>query len=139
MSLASAVISKVNSALTTVKATDRVVCKRLLSRGGGDPLIGRVGSVVVTDTVLNPQPAVFRQPVEITTSQTSRSSVSTYSIIASPDSLSESDLSNKDIILVFKNNAGTLLEEVFINSFVPYVIDGTVVGWKITARSVVRG
>jgi hypothetical protein len=88
MSLATTLISKVDSALNKTKVTDRVVYKRLLSRGGGDPLIGRSGSVTVTDTELQPQPAIFRAPVEITTGA-NRNSVSSYKIIASASSLSE--------------------------------------------------
>jgi hypothetical protein len=43
------------------------------------------------------------------------------------------------MVFVMKSGGGDLLEELFVDSFIPSVIDGAVVAWKITARSKFRG
>lgn len=141
MSRATSAIAKISNALRSVNATDRVVYKRLLSRVGGDPLIGKPTTVTVLDTVLSPQPAVFAVNQEQVKNATSQASMSlgSYKIIASSESLTKDDLETSNLSFVLKNVAGELIEELFIKSYTPYILDGVVLAWNIFAVSKKRG
>jgi hypothetical protein len=132
---AAAIISKLDKALAKYNITDRVVYKRLFSREGGDPLIGRPGSVTATDTKLSPQPAVLpptgNHPLLLNASNVLR--IGDCILQVSPTAISKSDLENKEMMLVFKD--GDKEEEFSIVSYFPTVLNGTVVLYDLWVTS----
>lgn len=148
MASAKGIIAKLNTALNKVNVSDRVVYKRVVTRSGGDDLLGRPGSVDYTDTKLVPPPAYQRlgrnivgnnAPAVLTlgSSGSDMQVADDYAIVISPTSMSRAELSNPDVMIVFKDSAGK--EEVFrISDFEPQAYQGIDIVTTAYLRSVKR-
>lgn len=136
MGRAEGLLNRIDKLLNKSNVTDRVVYKRRITRTGGDPLTGRgFSSVTKTDTALNPVPAVVQasnfgtQVVNGVVVQP----LTDYVVYVSPNALSKSEITDKDVCLVFKS--GSAEEEFFIHSYDTSVIEGSRVLFTVLARS----
>jgi hypothetical protein len=136
MGRVASLISKVDRAMRDLNVTDRVVYKRLLSREGGDPLIGRGQSVTLSDTQLDPQPIV-----EVPTSDNPLllsgvvlNPATDYLLSISASAMSLSELKNPNYLVVFQN-AEDDYEECTVVRYIPVVLEGTVVMYSVLVRS----
>lgn len=118
---AAGIIRKLDNSLRKVTPLGRIAYKRIITRTGGDQLIGRPGTVTYTDTKLDPQPYYNRigrehVPGGHTNAQTVVDSsgqaniTDDWEFLLSPTAISESDLKNNDMLLVLKDSNG---EETF--------------------------
>ena len=136
MSLATGITKRLDSVLTRFNLTDRPVYKRVITRTGGDPLLGKPASVSVVDTLFAPQPAVqaiFNKSIDVVVG-TSIAQVGDYLCTFSPTALSRADLANKDMTVVFKDASGTQ-DELFVEAFGPTVLNGVDVVFDVLIRS----
>lgn len=114
--------TKIDGASTKFVLTDRTIYKRVVSRSGGNQLIGQPGSVDPNDTELKPQPfysrpdsmelGAIRAPDDVLSSDgTAGLSNTEYVLFFTPNCMSLSDIQNPDVTLVFKDVQGN--EEQF--------------------------
>ena len=135
MSKATALLSKVNVILTKFQATDRAVYKRIITRAGGDLLIGKPATVTNVDTLFSPQPAVFRPHPNDPLVLASTSSVlaTDYKLIVSGSMVTRAELANPDLVIVFKD--GSAEEVLHIVGWKPQALNGIDVAFSILAGS----
>lgn len=146
MSRATKIISRVNQVLASLNVTNRVVYKRVISRTGGDPLLGRPGAVDIADTVLSPQPAVEYVPTIVNNRGLNKNHplvvggqiamVGDYLLTMSATSITKDDLENPDTVFALKTT--TSEEERAVVSYDPAVINGIDVAYFVLVRSVER-
>jgi hypothetical protein len=146
VSRATALISKLNAALNRVGPPERTVYKRVITRTGGDSLIGRPGSVSTADTILSPQPLYQRLGrFVVGDSAASQELLSNgkervaddYQVIFSSTAVTQADLNNKDLQFVFKDAAGN--SEVFrVTDFEPVGMNGVQLMFITYLRSTQR-
>jgi len=108
MGLAEDLIVTVDKILGTYAPTTATVYKRTISRVGGYQLISRSVAVTQVDVLLDPQP-VFKSigtPQE-TISGASVSLAGDYLFVLSVNAMSESELTNKNIVLVLQEDDGS--------------------------------
>lgn len=140
MALADRLIKKVDKILSKFNLTDGRgdVYKRVITRTGGDSLIGKPSTVVKTDTLLSPPPAV--QVIDLSIVNVKRGynpnvivggvvvAAGDYIVRLSPTAVTEEELTNPDFCLVF----GT--EERSVVSFDRTVVNGKTVLFNVDAR-----
>lgn len=146
MSRADAIIRRTDSALRRVNVTERDVYKRVITRTGGDDLIGRPGSVTHVDTKIDPPPAYQRLGRNIVGNNVAAESVLSgsetrvaddYAVLISVTAMSEADFKNENVLIVFKDAAGG--EEVFrITDYEPTLFQGQVLNFTAYIRSLKR-
>lgn len=136
MARVASLIAKVDRAMKSLNVTDRVVYKRLLSREGGDPLIGRGQSVTLSDTELDPQPIV-----EVPTSDNplllsgvQMNPATDYLLAISSSAITLTELKNPNVLIAFKDSSDQF-EECAVVRFIPVVLEGTVVLYNVLVRS----
>jgi SOS-response transcriptional repressor LexA len=56
-----------------------------------------------------------------------------YIVSVTPTAMTKTEIANKDVVLVFKE--GSAEEEAFVVTYVPTVLNGTIVMFTILARS----
>jgi hypothetical protein len=136
---ASAIIQRVNKALSRVNVTNRIAYKRIILRSGGDPLIGRYSSVKTGEWKLDPQPLVMTpradEPLAVNSDGQSVVLLGDLLLTVTPTALSREDLRDKNLVLVFKHPSTSEEEEYFIVSYRPVVVYGEDVMYHVLARS----
>jgi hypothetical protein len=146
VSRATSIRDRAAKLLGQFQVTDRPIYKRVITRSGGDALLGRPGTVVKTDTLLNPQPAVT-YPLEQVTKETlaknllvlsggDRVSVGDYILLVSPNAISKEDILNPDVMFVFA--PGAKEEECYVVQLLPSVMNGIDVIFNVLIRSKAR-
>lgn len=144
MSLATRLTAKADKLLTKYQVTDgRDLYKRVITRTGGDDLLGRPGTVSVVDTLLDPPPMV-----ETLSFQRANHARNFLGRIGTTDSialigdtfctisitaLSTEELENKDLVFVFKG--GPVDEEMNVITYDAAVVNNVVVVWYVLLRS----
>jgi hypothetical protein len=146
MSRATSIVSRLNSALRKVGPQARLSYKRVTTRTGGDDLIGRPGSITVSDTLFDPQPQFTRQArfivgvgakAEDVDAAGTHGILDQYMFVFSPDSIALSDLENEDMVIVLKDVAGKA--ELFdVTDYEPIALNGVVVMYTVFAKSLKR-
>lgn len=147
MSRANGIISKLNAALQRTQPFDRTVYLRTVTISGGDPLIGRPGSVQNTDTLITPQPFVERLGREripgghayaqTLTHGSAMQLADDYNIICSSTAITRSQLEQSSTFFVFKDANGG--EEVLsLIDFETASLNTTDIMFTVYARSVSR-
>jgi len=148
MSRAQGILNRVNGALRRTFPQDRTVYKRVVTRSGGDDLIGRGVAVSTVDTLLDPQPTYQRLGRNIVGDHVDAESVlgaagskvevaDDYSCLFSSTALPLADLNNKNVTIVFKDSAGN--EEIFrITDYTPVSFQGTALIYMAFLRSTKR-
>jgi hypothetical protein len=135
MAIANSLIAKFKRIMTKYNVSDRLVYKRVLTRSGGDPLLGRGGSVMAVDTILNPQPVVgagVRGP--LVGSGNTLYTTGEYVCTVLSTAMTRAEVTSKETALVFKDSLG--VEEVlYISSFQPSVIEGVDVAFELVLTS----
>lgn len=143
MANATSLLSRIDKALNKVTPINRVLFKRVVSHTG-DSLIGRTTSTSV-DTLLSPQPAVdqagrerfsgAKDPVETVISPNgSRLVRDDYILTMSANAISETELENPNLVLVFKD--GVKEDVLYIMDYSPIEYQGVVITHQVYARSV---
>lgn len=140
MGRAQGIITKINKALTTLNATDRVIYKRVTTSVGGDTVTGRGSTVTVADTAFDPQPAIespgdspYVDRAAVLAVGGVVAQAGDYIGTFSATSLTHADLANKNISAVFK---GYAVDEVMhIISFSTMALEGIAVAYRVLLRS----
>jgi hypothetical protein len=135
---ADSLIRKIDKISDKYLVTNRAVYKRLLSRGGGDPLIGVPGTVTTTDTLLSPQPivpAALSQEDMLLLAGSLQPATDTV-LYVSPTAMSEDQLKDPDYVIVFQTADS---EEVCkVVKVAPLVAVGEALLFIVVARSIQR-
>jgi len=129
---ANALISKIKATLSKVNATDRVVYKRVVTKSGGDPLLGRGVSVSTVDTLLDPQPAVI-WPETMPTLMVSGASLvpaGACYMVVSASAMTRFEVADSTLTIVFKDTISNKEEQYNISGFTPQVFQGTDVAFE---------
>jgi hypothetical protein len=139
-----ALVAKVNKALSTTNTFDRKVYIRTTTSTGGDPLIGRYGTLTITDMLLDPQPMVERLGREripgghaISETYIVGSNMKIgddYSVFVSSSMISLTQLQSPNVQIVFKDTAGGV-EVLSIHDFETITIDSGDVAYAVYCRS----
>lgn len=147
MSRALSIITRLDKALNKVGPLDRVSYKRIITRSGGDDLIGRPASVSVVDTIFDPQPQYTRlarflvgpgaKSQDMSDAGGHHRIANEYMFTFSPSSMSMTDLTNDDLLIVLKDSVGN--EETFdITDYEPIAMNGINVVYTVFAKSMQR-
>lgn len=145
MPSAQSIINKVNRALSKTGPYSRTVGKRVITRTGGDPLIGIQPQVTYTDTVFSPQPYFSRigrehipgghadwyQYIDANGNQIVADD---YEVIFSASMITLDDLENPDVLLTFTDSKGNV-EPLRITDPTPLAIFGGDVAFIVYVRS----
>ncbi len=136
MSKATALRDKIGKVLNKVGASDRTCYMRTYTRLGGDPLLGRPGSVYTQDKAIVPTPAIvaLSQQDMIALSGLVQVQMSDLMMIVSSLAITKEDLSNKDLSIVFADDSGAE-EEYSIAYYVPAVFGGTAIVYNVLLKS----
>jgi hypothetical protein len=147
MSRATAIKTKVDTVLRKYMPPDRTTYKRIVTRTGGNDLIGRPGSVTTSDTIFDPQPyyqQIGRRPVsggrarvETMSTGSGQRTVDDYKFTFSASAISVADLQGANIQLVLKDSSGNS-EVLNILDFDPIAMNNTVIAITVYARSTDR-
>jgi hypothetical protein len=137
-------INKVNRVLNSTNAFDRKVYLRTTTSTGGDPLLGRYGTVSVSDVLLSPQPYVERLgreriPGGHTNAQTylvgsSMKVGDDYSVLVSSTMVSLTQLQDPQCQFVFKDTSGNV-EVLTVHDFETVTLDGSDIAYQVYCRS----
>jgi hypothetical protein len=133
---AEALTKKLNKVFNKSLVTNRAVYKRLLSRGGGDPVTGAPGTITKTDTKLDPQPVVSYYPIsqsDMVLVGSTFNSLTDRILYVSSTSMPESELRNPDYLIVLKE--GISEEECVVANVLPSVISGTNIMFTVLIKS----
>jgi hypothetical protein len=122
-----AVRAKIRSALRKLSATSRPVYFRTRTVTGGNQLLGIGSTVTVSDALVDPQPAVELLSAEQIAASGGLYQAGDYGLVFD-GSIAESTFQTKQ--LVYGSDVLAIVR------YEPAVINGTVVAWTITARSV---
>lgn len=138
MGSATVIISKVDRLLSKLNATERPVYKRVITRTGGDDLIGRGSTATHEDTLLSPQPVMTKisETSQILASGSSNLQIGDWVMTASPTALTQTDLLSKDLLIVFKE--GTNEESLRVLSFDAPALYGQALAYNVFLRSIER-
>lgn len=136
MPSAKAIISKISSLLSKVRACDREVYKRTYTKIGGDELIGSA-EYVSADTKLVPTPAVRSAEFDRSVVLWSGGRVQTGDLlmVVSPSSVTSQELADKSIRFVFKDGSGGETEYNIV-AFAASMYDTDVVCFRVLLRKV---
>jgi hypothetical protein len=139
-------IARTNKALAKTNAFDRKVYLRTTTTSGGDSLLGRYGSISITDSLLVPQPFVERLGRErVPGGHVSAETIivgssmkigDDYTVLASASMLSLSQLQNPQCQIVFKDQTGNM-EILSILDFETISIDSGDLAYNVYCRSAV--
>lgn len=134
---ADTLIKRFSKALARVEATDREVLKRKYVITGTDLLIGRGTRVRQGEWKLDPQPAVmqprFDEPVVVSNDQ--RVQVGDQLLTVSSAALSDEEIKDKDLMIVFRDRQSGAEEEYFIVAYEPLSYQGRAVMFTVLVRS----
>ena len=119
MSRTSSIIARLDNALNKVGPQDRTSYMRVITRTGGDDLIGRPGTVTFVDTVFNPQPQYNRPSARNLVGPTAKTEdvsdatgqhviADRYVFLFSPTAITLAQLKNDDMLIVLKDAAGVV-------------------------------
>lgn len=147
MSRAEALISRIDTVLNKFAPLTRTCYKRIVTRTGGNDLLGRPGTITTSDTIFSPQPSISmtgREPVSggrdkvkaimVTSGQRTADD---YQLLFSTSALTVSQVQGKDVLLVLKDATGA--EEVLeIMDVEPLGMENTIVALIVMARSIKR-
>lgn len=135
MSRATAIISRVGNILRKVNPVSKKVYKRIVTRTGGDQLLGRPASVDYKDILLDPPPTYLRISKNIVGPSAVSELIDVgglaavgndYQLTVTSESISADEFSNSDLLIVFKDLDDN--EEVFrITDYEPIAFEGTVI------------
>jgi len=141
---AAGLIKRVNKILGNNQAFDRTVFLRHVTTTGGDPLLGRYGTVTNSDTLLNPQPFVQRlgreripgghANAENYLVGSSMKIGDDYSILVSSTMVTVDQLQNPQYQFVFKDGAGNE-EVVTVHDFETVALDAADIAFQVYCRS----
>lgn len=136
MSKATALRDKIGKVLNKVGASERSCYMRTYTRLGGDPLLGRPGSVYTQDKAIVPTPAIttLSQQDMLALAGIVQVQMSDLMMIVSSLAITREDLLNKDISIVFTDDSGTE-EEYSIAYYVPAVFGGSVIVYNVLLKS----
>lgn len=134
MSRAAQILAKMNTALRRVGPADRTIYKRVISRTGGDDLIGRKVStgITYTDTLLDPQPVYERLSRYVVGPRALGKEVAgaasadvenQYMVTFSASAISRNDLLNENMVFLFKDTSGNE-EQYVVNDYEPVALNG---------------
>jgi hypothetical protein len=138
MALSDSIIKRMDAALRRVGPMRRDVYKRVITRTGGNDLIGRAASITTADTKLNPQPFYMDNGgSEMLVSTGGDVQATDYTFVMSPTAMTLAEVQNKNTFLLLKDSAGNI-EMLRITSYEPTDFQGAVVEISITATSVSR-
>jgi hypothetical protein len=118
------IIKRIDRLLSKTRPFVGKAYKRVVTKSGGDSVTGRNATVSTTDTEFSVPPAVRK----VTDDDVMRIIGVTVNLVtdlimtASPTALTASDLTNPNLIIVFKN--GGYEEEFFIVSYNPAALYG---------------
>ena len=145
MSRAASLIAKTNRLLSSTTPFDRTVYLRFTTLSGGDPLLGRYGSVSITDTLLSPQPFVHRlgrdripggHAMAETLNVGSKVKIGDdYMLLGSASMLTVAQLQDPGNMLLFVDQSGNL-ETLVVHDYEDATVDGTNVAFTVYCRSV---
>lgn len=127
MALGTAFQAKVAALLTKLNATAKVVKFRNITRAGGSAVLGLGGTVTITDTVVDPQPAVRVLDTEAVAASGGILQPGDYELIFA-GTIPEATLRNRQVL--YGDDVLKVLE------ISPAAIDGIVVAWTVLARTV---
>jgi hypothetical protein len=119
--------AKIKSVLDRLQATPRVVRFREVTQTGGNDLLGIGGTVTVTLSAIDPQPAAELVRAEEITGSNSLLQPGDWRFIFSGDT-SEDDLRTKQLLF-----GDEILNIVHVE---PYALGTVIVGWGVIARTV---
>jgi hypothetical protein len=140
MSRATGLINKLNGILKRFTPLDRLVYKRVIVSTGGDALLGRSGTVSVTDTLFDPQPFYTRIDNVLADNLTKNGinvTAGDYEFLFSPDAVTYSDISDKSFEVILKDSSNRL-EVLRLLSWESPSMNSTVVAFSVYMRSVQR-
>lgn len=140
MSLANKVTGKIQRAADKIGPLDtRKVYKRVRTETGGDSLIGRGTTLVVTDTAFTRQPLFARTGKRAELLSTTNNIVTPfdYEFTFTPDQMTSADVQNPNIVIVIKDTAGHT-EVLELSRCLPLVLNGTEAAVSAIYRSVSR-
>lgn len=114
---AASITAKLDAALRKFAPPNRQAYKRLVTRVGGDPLIGLDVSTTVYDTLMDPQPYYTRtgrehlpgdhaQSEDFIASNGAQILADDYIFIVSPTAMALDELQNPSVLVVLKDAAG---------------------------------
>lgn len=126
MATGAAVQAKIKAVLARLNATPRVVKLRETTQTTGNPLLG-IGTVVVTDTTVSPQPAAELVRAEEVTGSGGLLQPGDWRFIFD-GTIAESQLRTKQIL--FGNEVLTIVHVE------PYALQGVTVGYSVIGRTV---
>jgi hypothetical protein len=140
MGKAAGIITKLNAVLNKVGPPTRTVYKRVVTRTGGDDLIGRPGTVTNADTLLDPQP--FYSDLDKEAAELNGTGAKIYMpddkrVIVSPDSMTYAECTNPNLFIVLKDSSG-VEEQFLLVDFKRISIEGVDVALVLIIRSVRR-
>ena len=147
MSRAASIISRLDVALRKVGPLDRTSYKRIVTRTGGDDLIGRPGTITYVDTVFDPQPQYTRlarflvgpgaKSQDMSDASGKHRIADEYAFTFSPSAIAFTDLTNDDLMIVLKDAAGVI--ELFdVSDYEPISMNGLNVVYIVYAKSLQR-
>jgi hypothetical protein len=142
MGRARGIITRLNAALKRVGPPTRTVYKRVVTRTGGDNLIGRPGSVTYADTACDPQPLVSRISTERVRESAILSGTKVYQTedlqaLFSPTAITLAELQDENLVIALKDSVGNT-ETYRIVDFDFTSLEGQDVIYKAIIRSVSR-
>jgi hypothetical protein len=127
MATSAQILAKVQALLTKLHATPRVVQFRSVGRTGGSDLLGIGGTVTVTLTAIDPQPAVEPIKLEEVNGSAGVLQPGDWRFIFAGD-VAENDLKTKQLLF------GS--EILNIVQYRPFPIYDGIVAWEAIGRSV---
>lgn len=129
------IIKRIDKLLSKTRPFVGKAYKRVVTKSGGDSVTGRNAAVSVTDTEFSVPPAVRVVTADdaMHVIGTTVNPVTDLMMTVSPTALTATDLTNPNLVIVFKN--GTFEEEFFIVFPNPAVIYGGTVVFDVLIRS----
>ncbi len=140
MGRAAGIITKLEAVLAKVGPPRRAVYKRVVTRAGGDDLIGRPGTVTNADTLLDPQPfysSLDKEAEELNGAGTKVYFPDDLRLVVSPNAMTYAECQSPNTFIVLKDANG--VEEQFLIVYPKVLsIEGTDVALIVIIRSVRR-
>lgn len=134
MALADKLIKKVDATLAKLAVSPKPAYKRVRVASGGDSLLGKGGTVTITDTLISPTPA-FVSPGDGSVRELlgdTAVSLGDLVCISSVTGLSPTELETESLTIALKS--GSDVDEYDIVKHQPYFIDGQTVATLLVLR-----
>jgi hypothetical protein len=137
MGRATALRNKLNAAQNKYGPMSRTSYKRVVTFTGGDPLIGKKGTVAMVDTAFSPQPFYRQYTRALLLKATLVAQPGDYQFVFSADAISLAELQSRNTLIVLKDSAGN--EETFtIVSYSIAELQAEAISFEVAARSTSR-